>query len=135
MPNDLAHIVLVDDNHEILSTFTDLLEESGYRVTSCSSGLSALLRIGTDRPDIVILDLKLNDISGFDVYRALKDDPDFAPVPVLFMSGVFLDQDLLRDRVNDPAAKLLLKPVPEEVLLAEIESARARAGNSRPKAA
>jgi hypothetical protein len=37
--------------------------------------------------------------------------------------------------VNDPAAKLLLKPVPEEVLLAEIESARARAGNSRPKAA
>ena len=94
-----------------------------------------MLRIGLDRPDVVILDLKLNDISGFDVYRTLKDAPETADLPVLFVSGVFLDQELLRDRVNDPDARLLLKPVPEEDLLAEIESARATAKNRRPRAA
>jgi CheY-like chemotaxis protein len=130
-----SHIALVDDNQEILSTFTDLLEQAGYRVTPCASGLSALLRIGNDRPDVVILDLKLNDISGFDLYRTLKEDPDFASVPILFVSGVFLDEEMLRARVGDPTARLLLKPVMEEDLLAEIERARTPVARSRPKAA
>ena len=122
--HERVHVVLVDDNLEILSTIGDLLEASGYRVTPCNTGLSALLRIGLEPPDVVILDLKLDDISGFDVYRTLKAAPETASLPVLFMSGVFLDQELLRNRVNDPNVRLLLKPVPEEELLAEIESAR-----------
>jgi two-component system, NtrC family, sensor kinase len=135
LATDRAHIVLVDDNLDILSTIGDLLEESGYRVTPCASGLSALLRIGLTRPDVVILDLKLNDISGLDVYRALKEDPEVADLPVLFVSGVFLDQELLRSRLNDPTARLLLKPVPEEELLAEIEAACARIRVRPPRAA
>ena len=130
-----CHLIVVDDNLEILSVFSDLLEAAGYRVTSCAGGLLALLRIGLDRPDVVILDLKLNDISGFDVYRTLKDAPETADLPVLFVSGVFLDQELLRYRVNDPEVRLLLKPVPEDELLAEIESARTTAKDRRPRAA
>jgi CheY-like chemotaxis protein len=130
-----GRLVLVDDNLEILSTFKELLEAAGYQVTPCESGLSALLRIGLDRPDAVILDLKLNDISGFDVYRTLKGAPETEDLPVLFVSGVFLDQEVLRERVNDPDVKLLLKPVPEEDLLAGIESARATVKSRRPRAA
>lgn len=135
MSTQRVHLMLVDDNLEILSTFSDLLDEAGYRVTACSSGLQALLRIGLDRPDVVILDLKLNDISGFDVYRALRDVPETAALPVLFVSGVFLDQELLRNRVGDAEAKLLLKPVPEEELLAEIEAARSSAKSRHSRAA
>ncbi len=121
----LPHVIIVDDNSEFLEMLSELLEEAGYRVTACSSGLGCLLRIGADRPDAVVLDLKLNDISGFDIYRALRADPGFQTLPVLFVSGVFLDEALLRDRVGDPNARLLLKPVPKESILAEIEAARA----------
>ena len=135
LSTERVHLILVDDNLEILSTFSDLLDEAGYRVTACSSGLQALLRIGLERPEVVILDLKLNDISGFDLYRALREVPETADLPVVFVSGVFLDQELLRSRVGDPDVKLLLKPVPEEELLAEIEAARTIAKARRPRAA
>lgn len=133
MADDGAHILIVDDNDEVLATLSELLEAEGFRVTACGSGLAALLRIGLDRPSLVLLDLKLSDISGFDVHRVIRADADLSDLPILFISGVYLDQELLRTRLNDPHARLLLKPVPESELVAEIERARLR--GARPEAA
>jgi DNA-binding response OmpR family regulator len=120
-----VHVLIVDDNPEILEMLTELLEISGYRVTCCSRGLSALLTIGRVRPDLVVLDIKLDDISGFDVYRALRAEAEFVDLPILFVSGVFLDEEMIRGRLGDPTARLLLKPIPGERLVLEIEQAMA----------
>jgi CheY-like chemotaxis protein len=116
-----VHVLIVDDNPEILEILTELLEEYGYRVTCCAGGLSALLTIGQTPPDLVLLDLKLADISGFDVCRALRAEPAFADLPIIFVSGVFLDEEMIRARLGDEKARLLLKPIPGEVLVSEIE--------------
>lgn len=88
----LAHILVLDDNVEVLETFAEILEDEGFRVTTCASGLVALLRIAQEKPDIIILDLKLTDTSGFEIHRALKAEPAFADIPIPFVSGVFLDE-------------------------------------------
>ena len=119
------HVLVVDDNPEILEVLTELLEMSGYQVTCCSRGLSALLTIGRVQPDVVVLDIKLDDISGFDVYRALRAEAAFADLPVIFVSGVFLDEEMIRGRLGDTTARLLLKPIPGERLIMEIEQATA----------
>lgn len=121
-----ARVLIVDDNEEILEILAELLEEEGYQVACCTTGLSALLRIGLLRPQVVILDIKLDDISGFDVHRALRQDPDLAATPILFVSGVLLDVELLRTQTGDPDAQLLLKPIPGEILIEEIERIRLR---------
>jgi CheY-like chemotaxis protein len=126
-----VHVLVVDDNPEILEILSELLEEAGYRVTCCSGGLQALLSIGRVRPDVMLLDLKLDDISGFDVYRAVRADPPVADLPILFVSGVYLDQEMICARLGDETARLLLKPIPGEMLVSEIEQAIA----SRRKAA
>ena len=123
----LVHLLFVDDNTEILDTFSQILREEGYTVTACAGGLAALLRAGVQRPDLIILDLHLGDITGFDIYRALRADPDFASIPVLFISGVILDEAAVRSRTGDPDARLLLKPVTGPDLVREIEAAVARA--------
>ncbi len=114
-------MLIVDDNPEILDILTELLQGSGYRVTCCTGGLSALLTIGQVCPDLVLLDLKLADISGFDVCRAVRAEAAFADLPIIFVSGVFLDEEMIRARLGDAKARLLLKPIPGEVLISEIE--------------
>lgn len=122
-PGNGIHVLIVDDHPEVLEILSELLEESGYRVTCCSGGLSALLTMGRVRPDLMLLDLKLDDISGFDVYRAVRADAEFVDLPVIFVSGVFLEEEIIRARSGDASARLLLKPIPGEVLVAEIEQA------------
>ncbi len=121
-----ATILIVDDNREILEILSELLASEGYHVICCTTGLSALVQIGFTRPDVVILDIKLGDISGFDIHRVLRNDPDLSNTPILFVSGVLLDVDLLRTQTGDPEAKLLLKPIPGEDLVEAIEMARLR---------
>ena len=116
-------MALSEQAEEILETFGELLADAGHRVTCCGTGMGALLRIGAERPDLVLLDLNLGDLSGFDIHRTLRADRQLADIPVLFISGVVLDQDLLRERVGDPEARLLLKPIDPTLLLEEIQRA------------
>lgn len=124
------HILLVDDNIEVLEAYSELLEDSGYRTTCCDTGLAALIRIGVDRPDLVLLDLKLTDISGLDVHRAVRADPTFCSLPIVFISGVCLDEEVLRAQVCDSDVRLLLKPINPGVLIGAIREVLADRGDA-----
>ena len=128
------HILLVEDSIEVLEAYSELLEDSGYQVTACETGLGALIRVGVDRPDLVVLDLKLPDVSGFDIHRALRADPTFCSVPILFVSGVILDEEVLRAQVCDPDMRLLLKPIHPDELIRAIREVLAEFGRA-PEAA
>jgi CheY-like chemotaxis protein len=129
-----VHILLVDDSIEVLEAYSELLAGSGYLTSSCETGLGALIRIGVDRPDLVVLDLKLSDVSGLDVHRALRADPTFCSLPILFVSGVILDEEVLREQVCDPDVRLLLKPIHPDVLIRTIHEVLADCGRA-PEAA
>lgn len=120
-------ILVVDDDAEVGAVLREMLELAGFSVATAGSGLSALVRIGVERPDLIVLDLKLQDISGFDVYRALRQEPEFQRLPVLFISGAYHDEDWIRGQAGTGPFEYLPKPVDLDVLLMAIDGLGVRA--------
>ena len=89
-----ARILVVDDEPAITELLATALRYVGYQVTVASSGFAALDAAATSAPDLVVLDVLLPDIDGFEVCRRLRDAHDF--VPVVFLSA----RDSEDDRVT-----------------------------------
>jgi two-component system, OmpR family, response regulator len=90
----LAKILVVDDEPAITELLSTALRYMGYDVTAAATGLAALEAAATFAPDLVVLDVMLPDIDGFEVCRRLRDQRDF--VPVIFLSA----RDAEGDRVT-----------------------------------
>src|SRR5512141_137543 len=93
-PQPVAHILVVDDEPAITDLLATALRYMGYQVTTAATGLAALDAAATAAPDLVVLDVMLPDIDGFEVCRRLRDARDF--VPVIFLSA----RDTEDDRVT-----------------------------------
>ena len=89
-----AHVLVVDDEPAITDLLATALRYMGYQVTTASSGFAALEAAATAAPDLVVLDVMLPDIDGFEVCRRLRAARDF--VPVIFLSA----RDAEDDRVQ-----------------------------------
>lgn len=82
-----GEILIVDDAPEMLDILTRVLERAGHRVRASLTGRDALDQARSRLPDLIVLDVHMPDMSGFDVCRQLKADPRTSPVPILFVSG------------------------------------------------
>ena len=85
-------VLIVDDVVANLSLLIDQLLSEGYQIRVAESGESALQRVQTSRPDIVLIDVNMPGMDGFETCRRLKAEPDMADVPVLFLT-VLSDMD------------------------------------------
>lgn len=86
---DAADVVLVvDDVPENLALLNDALDEAGYTVLVATSGEAALALAARAQPDIVLLDAVMPGLDGFETARRLKADPETAPIPIVFMTGL-----------------------------------------------
>ena len=83
-----SRVLIVDDVPDNLSLLHDALDEAGYAVLVATDGESALQRAAQASPDIVLLDAVMPGMDGFEVARRLKADPDTAPIPIVFMTGL-----------------------------------------------
>ena len=92
----LAELMLVDDRAALLSVFEKLLRSGGYDVRSATSGRAALQAIQTSRPDLVITDIDMPQMSGPELLEAVLADPLTADVPFIFISS--FDRDLVLRR-------------------------------------
>jgi two-component system OmpR family response regulator len=93
-PAGPAHILVVDDEASITDLLSTALRYMGYQVTTAATGFAALEAAATAAPDLVVLDVMLPDIDGFEVCRRLRAARDF--VPVIFLSA----RDTEDDRVT-----------------------------------
>lgn len=83
-----AKIFVVDDTIETLKLVTTLLTKAGYKTDSALNGKLALEKIPWVNPDLIILDVNLPDINGYQVYEKLQKIDQLAQIPVVFLSGV-----------------------------------------------
>lgn len=111
-----ATILLVEDNETIRHAFSILLEDSGYRVLQAGTGAEALGAARRDRPDLVLMDLGLPDLSGLEVTRRLKADPTTRAVIVVALTGRALETDQ-NACLEAGCAGYLAKPIDSENLL------------------
>jgi len=91
-----AEILVVDDIPENLKLLTDILTERGYRVRPASGGNLALRSAAIRLPDLILLDIKMPDMDGYEVCRALKADEKSRDIPVIFISALHETGDKVR---------------------------------------
>jgi len=109
-------VMIVDDTPGNLALLSDTLTEADYRVLVATDGLSAIEQIRYLKPDIILLDVMMPGIDGFETCRRLKSNPDTANIPVLFMTGLSELDNLLRG-FGEGAQDYIVKPIrPPEVL-------------------
>lgn len=113
--------MIVDDTPENLALLSDTLSESGYRVLVATDGQSALEQISYLKPDIILLDVMMPGIDGYETCNRLKSDPKTATIPVLFMTALSELNDLLRG-FDEGAVDYLVKPVRPPEVLARVEA-------------
>jgi len=88
-----AKIVLIDDNIEVLD-FCRIILSQKYEVITESDSLKALEVIQREKPDLVVLDLKMPRIDGFKIFDKLKEDDETNRIPVLFVTAATQDEDI-----------------------------------------
>ncbi|HBB34333.1 MAG TPA: hypothetical protein DDZ80_13560 [Cyanobacteria bacterium UBA8803] len=87
-PPALADILLVDDRPDNLRLLHALLGEAGYKVRTAIKGLLALKAVQVAKPDLILLDINLPDMKGYEVCKVLQASPDTADIPVIFISAL-----------------------------------------------
>ena len=103
----LARLLLVDDEVEILDALTEHLEHEGYAVARAVDGEEALRKVQNERPDLVLLDIRMPGINGLEVLRRLRRD--HPRVPVVMLTGLD-DEALGRSTLQMGAVDYILKP-------------------------
>lgn len=83
-----GNILIVDDLPENLELLSTILTREGYTVRPAPNGTLALMSVGNHLPDLILLDIKMPEMDGYEVCRALKEDPRTKDVPVVFISGL-----------------------------------------------
>lgn len=86
MSDDKAVVLVVDDTPENIDVLSSILREK-YRVKAAKSGERALKLVEKSKPDLILLDIMMPEMDGFEVCRRLKADPATASIPVIFISG------------------------------------------------
>jgi len=82
-----SHILLVDDEHDILDLIEYNLIKQGYSVTKADSGSSALAFAREHHPDLILLDIMMPGMDGYEVCSHLKQDPSLKNIPVIFLTA------------------------------------------------
>lgn len=116
---DPLRILVVDDERDTLDLIDLTLSTAGYKVDLAGSGAESLQKIRQDRYDVVLLDIMMPDLTGFDVLRTLNQERRELP-PVIFLTAKSLPED--RKMGLDLGAKdFLIKPVTRGSLLDSIK--------------
>ncbi|MCK5351720.1 response regulator, partial [bacterium] len=114
-------ILVVDDSPFILELVKDILIREGYEVDRAMNGHEAMLAIGEDPPDLVLLDIIMPEMSGYQVCRLIRSDERLKALPVVMMTA----KDTQKDRfwgLEVGADAYITKPIEEQSLLETISS-------------
>ncbi|MFL5629604.1 MAG: PleD family two-component system response regulator [Ktedonobacteraceae bacterium] len=119
-------ILVVDDKNELLHLMRRVLEDEQYQVAILQDGRDAFTNVKNQLPDLLILDLKLGDISGQDILKQLKDDQITADIPVIVYTAAVLEaEEVTRLITNNPrryqGVHVVQKPFELENLLTLVQ--------------
>jgi adenylate cyclase len=116
-----AKILVVDDTPANVKLLADLLGAKGYGVVTAASGREALERVEKERPDLVLLDVVMPEMSGYEVCRRLRAAPATAVLPVVMVTALDPGQERVKG-LEAGADDFLTKPIHQAELLARVRS-------------
>lgn len=122
MPSYKKSIVVVDDEPDTAEMFAEMMELNGHRVLKSYGGAQAIHLITREKPDLVLLDIMMPDVSGLDVLRFMRRDPRLIHIPVVVVSAKSMPDDI-QTGLEAGADLYLTKPVSYHDLRRAVEDA------------
>jgi len=116
----MPHILIIDDSPTEVQMFTRLLEKNGFRVTSATSAEDGIAQAKRDRPDLVIMDVIMPGMNGFQATRTLSKDTETANIPILIVTTKAMESDRVWG-LRQGAKDFLTKPVDSRDLISRIQ--------------
>jgi len=112
-------ILVVDDIYDNILLLNTVLSRAKYKVISATRGAEALEKINITNPDLILLDVMMPDIDGFEVLRRIKEDPEHRNIPVVMLTALHNDDDAI-EADNIGAADYITKPFKTDELLERV---------------
>lgn len=113
----MANILIIDDSPTDVRVFTTLLEKAGYKVDSVGNAEEGIERVRAQLPDLVIMDVIMPGMNGFQATRTLTRDPVTSNVPIVMITTKSMETDRVWG-LRQGARAFITKPVNEKELLA-----------------
>ena len=117
----IKNVLVVDDSPTEVHLLREMLTKNGFTVTVANSGEEAMTKSKTDKPDLILMDVVMQGMSGFEATRAITRDPETANIPVIICTTKGQETDKawgLRQGAKD----YIVKPVLEKLLMEKIKS-------------
>jgi len=125
--NKQQHILVVEDHEPLLAAIQHVLELENYAVLTASDGIEALQVMEETQPDLIVADIMMPRMNGYDFYEAVRERPEWVPIPFIFLTARAEKEDRLKGK-SLGAEDYIIKPFdPQELLIA----VRARLGRAQ----
>lgn len=121
MTEDQEKILIVDDNRPNVELLQAHLESAGYNVVAAYGGEEALQKVESEKPDMILLDIMMPRMSGYEVCRRLKADPKSKVIPIVMVTALNELEDVEKG-VDVGADDFLMKPINKLELIARVKS-------------
>jgi CheY-like chemotaxis protein len=103
-------VLIIEDEADAAELFAEMMRVSGFRVLKTSSSAPAITMMTAEKPDVVLLDVMMPDISGLDILRQMRADPVLTNIPVVVVSAKGMPADI-KNGMEAGASTYLTKPV------------------------
>ncbi len=103
-------VMIIEDEADAAELFSEMMRINGFRVIKMFSSAPAIPIISQEKPDVILLDIMMPDISGLEVLRYIRREPDLAAIPVIILSAKSMPGDI-KTGLEAGASMYLTKPV------------------------
>ena len=110
MSDEKKTVIVVEDEPDAAEMFAEMMRVTGFNVIQLFSSTPAISTISAERPDLVILDIMMPDVSGLEVLRYMRREPDLKDIPVILVSAKSMPADI-QEGLDAGASNYLTKPV------------------------
>ncbi len=110
MVEDQKKIIIIEDEPDTVEMFAEMMRLNGYNVLKSYGGTPAINLISEEKPDAIVLDMMMPDLSGLDVLSQIRENPELAKIPVIVVSAMSMPQDI-QAGLDAGASAYLTKPV------------------------
>ena len=114
-------ILIIDDSAVTLQSLTLVLSDAGYTIITATGGLAALNLLQSEHPDLILLDVDMPDLDGYETCMNIKNNAVLDDIPIIFLSGLEDTFDIVRG-FNAGATDYIVKPVATEDLVVRVRT-------------
>lgn len=133
LPESVVRVLVVDDNPDLLAAVTLALETmGGFTVTGAANGIEGLEQFFTERPDCMVIDIKMPGLDGFQLVKSIRGDPASAATPLIILTALAQESDRFTGLAIG-ADQYLVKPVKPQELVGAIQRAISFSAADRKK--